>query len=148
MTAYQGQNDDWTVLAIPCYARFKTFALKVDIDTSHLVGENAAGVGYDYEGVKFAIEIKKQGRWWLYNGIDLSGDLLQPVPAIITLTVIAGETRMAVYLDDIPITMKEFTPARNNTILTLRSWAGSPANAIVIYDNLKIWDLDNIPNLP
>jgi hypothetical protein len=152
MTAFQGKNNDWAIMTVPCDAKFTMFVLRVDIDTSRLVGENSADIGYNNGEHDIDIEIKNKGRWWSHidagrGGVD-SGQLLRPVPQIITTTIIMGETGFAVYLNDTPITMQKYTPVKNNLGLTLRAWAGEPTSAIVMYDNLKIWDLDNIPNLP
>ena len=149
-------RDSWAVITIPCYLKFKTFVLRVDVNTSKLLDENAAGFGYDngynHKGFNFAFEIKNYGRWWYFPepGLpgEVSGQLPRPYPRILTLTIIVGDTKLAVYLNDTPVTLREFVPVANRTGLTLRAWSDGMTPAIVEYDNLKIWDLDNIPNLP
>ena len=149
-------RDSWAVVTIPCYLTFKTFVLRVNVNTSKLLGENAAGIGYDNgynnKGSQFSFEIKNQGRWWYLPEPGLpgwdSGQLPFPYPKIVTFTIIVGDTKSAVYLNDTPVTIREFVAVVNRTGLTLRAWSDGTTPAIVEYDNLKIWDLDNVPNLP
>jgi hypothetical protein len=151
-TAPENGKDSWAVITIPCSKNFETFALTVDIDISQLTDDNAAGFGYDNLKSKFAFEIKNSGRWWMFMetgpGDNSLGILSWPVPEIIKFTIIVRHDNLAVYLNDIPITTEEFSPAILDTNLTLRAYSGGTTSAIVAYDNLKIWNLDIVPDIP
>ncbi len=139
-------KDTWIVMTIPYYLTFKTFVMSVDVNTSDLSGANEAGIGYDNEGVKFSVFI-------LDNRLELSlardsGKILLPIPDIITLTIIVRDTKIAMYMNDIPVTARDFTPVMNRYGLTLRSWSDGTTTTTVEYDNLKIWVLDKVPNIP
>jgi len=151
-TVPENGRASWAINTIPCYLKFKTFVLRVDVNTGKLHGESAAGIGYDNDGSKFSFEIKDKGRWWYLGesgtgGWD-SGQLPIPVPKIITFTIIVRDTKLAVYLNDTPVTISDFAAVMNKTGLTLRAWSDGTTTAIVEYDNLKIWNLDDVPNLP
>ena len=142
------------IMTIPCMLNFRSFALSVDVDTSLLDGENAAGIGYDNDGAQFSFELKDKGRWWM-DVIDsgrlvsaYSGQLPRPVPLAPTFTIAVRGTRFAIYLDDFPIVSGGFAPAVNRTGLTLRAWEAAGMPAIVHFDNLRIWNLDSDPDLP
>jgi hypothetical protein len=153
-TAPDRGSDSWAIMTIPCMLSFQSFALRVDVDTSLLNGENAAGIGYDNDGAQFSFELKNKGRWWMdvFDSGRLvnaySGQLPRPVPVALTFTIAVRDARFAIYLDDVPIASGEFAPAVNRTGLTLRAWTAGKTPGIVHYDNLSIWNLDAYPNLP
>jgi hypothetical protein len=69
----------------------------------------------------------------------------------ISITMMVNGTEFAIYLNDIPVTYINTLEQRpgKDIILSLRSWGGSGFVAASLeYDNLKVWDLDKIPNLP
>lgn len=156
------RKEGWAEQPFPCCSGFKTFVLMVDVNTAKLNGENAANIAYvdtRHEGGRstrvfgFNFELKSEHRW--YSLINLSGlsgrehgQLTTPGTRI-TFTLISMGSRFAVYLNGIPVTFGFYSAGQYEPEFSLRAWAdGRSGPAIVEYDNLMIWNLDNIPNLP
>ncbi len=164
MVAYPVDNKDgWASQPFPCCSGFKTFVMRVDVNTEKLSGENAANIAYSdvrRDGgrstvvFEYNFELKSGRRWYsligpsgMY-GVD-TGQLSGSVPPQITFTLISMGSRFAVYLNDIPVTFGEYSGGQHQPEFSLRAWAdGGGGPALVEYDNLMIWNLDNIPNLP
>lgn len=143
--------DKGAQMRIPCYPPFKTFALRADMNTSQLGGDNSGIISYSSRGVEFSVEMKTDGRWWLQgqNGATMdSGQLLFPDPNMITVTILARDSKVALYLNDSAVTIQQVEPVYNNQGFNWRVWSAGEVPAIVEFDNLKIWDLDHVPNIP
>ena len=160
-------KEAWAEQPFPCCTGFKTFVMRVDVNTANLNGEKAANFAYSdtlWENVKFTtvfeynFELKSNRRWYsmigpsgMYGGEN--GQLSRSVPAFITFTLISRGSRIAVYLNDIPVTFGEYASGESaggqyKTDFSLRAWSDGSGTALVEYDNLKVWNLDNIPGLP
>ena len=155
-------KDAWDLQSIPCCLDFKTFVLRVDVNTAKLSGENAANIAYSdsrLEGGRFnmvfgySFELKSGRRWYSLigpsgmNGGD-TGQISRSVSPQITFTLISMGSKFAVYLNDIPVTFGEYSGGQYQSEFSLRAWSDGSGAARVEYDNLLIWNLDNIPNLP
>jgi hypothetical protein len=161
------RKEAWAEQPFPCCTWFKTFAVRMDVNTAKLNGENAANLAYSdtvWENGKFTtvfeynFELKSNRRWYsligpsgMYGGAN--GQLPSSVPALITFTLISRGSRFAVYLNDMPVTFGEYAggesvEGQHKTEFSLRAWSDGSGDALVEYDNFKAWNLDNIPGLP
>jgi hypothetical protein len=152
----------WAEQPYPCCQGFKSFVLRVDVNTAKLNGENSAFITYNdvlRKGGRsttiseYGFELKSDRRWvsmigqsGIYGGDN--GQLPRSIPPQITFTLISRGSRFAVYLNDIPVTNGEYAGGQNQPEFSLRAYSFGIATASVEYDNLKIWNLDKIPNLP
>jgi hypothetical protein len=152
----------WAEQSYPCCQGFKSFVLRVDVNTAKLDGENSAFITYNdvlRKGGRsttiseYGFELKSDRRWFsligqsgMYGGDN--GQLPRSVPPQITFTLISRGSRFAVYLNDIPVTYGECAGGQNQPEFSLRAYSYGSGIALVEYDNLKIWNLDNIPDLP
>ncbi len=142
--------------------KFKTFVMRVDVNTANLNGENTASIIYSdalVENGKFTtvleydFELTSSLKWYSLigkNGIDGSrhGQLPRSVPPLITFTLLSRGSRFAVYLNELPVTLGEYAGGRYQPEFSLSAWSDGSGAARVEYDNLKVWNLDNIPGLP
>ncbi len=155
----EGHKAGWAVQPIPCCEGFKSFVMRVDVNTAKLKGENAANIAYNDvlgKGIRstmffeYNVELKSDRRWFSIIGGSLndSGQLPRSVPPQITYTLIMRGSKYAVYLNDTPITHGAFRGGKYQPEFELRAWSDGSGIAEVEYDNLKIWSLDNIPGLP
>ena len=55
---------------------------------------------------------------------------------------------LAVYLNDIRVTFMEYTGGQYKPGFELGAWSGGSTAAYAEFDNIKVWNLDNIPSLP
>ncbi len=154
-----GHKAGWAQQPYPCCTGYKTFVMRVDFNTAKLNGENAANIAYTdviRKGGRttaiseYNFELKSGRRWYTIIGgyLKANGQLPLSVSPQITFTLISRGSRFAVYLNDIPVTYGEYANGQNQPEFTLRAWSDGSVTARVEYDNLKIWNLDNIPDLP
>jgi hypothetical protein len=160
-------KDAWAEQPFPCCTGFKTFVMRVDVNTANLNGENTASIWYTdttWEGNRFTtifqydFELTRSGKWYsligpsgMYGGEN--GQLPSSVPALITFTLISRGSRFAVYLNELPITYGEYAGGesaggQHKIGFELCAWSDGSGAARAEYDNLKVWNLDNIPGLP
>ncbi len=163
VAAFPGNNKGgWAEQPLgPCCARFKTFLMQVDVDPSKLTDENTASIWYTaniYEGNKFTtkfqltFELKKDLRWsnWIGPsgfGGD-SGQLPHSTALPIIFTLISRNSMLAIYLNDIPVTFVEYAGGQYQPGFELCAWTAERTAAHAEFDNVKVWNLDNIPDLP
>lgn len=154
-------KDAWAQQPFPRLG-FKAFVMRVDVNTAKLGGENAANIAYSDSMVENGIfstvfeydfELKSNRRWYsligpsgMYGGGN--GQLPRSVPPLITFTLLSRGSKIAVYLNDVPVTFGENAGGQYQAEFSLNAWSDGSGTARVEYDNLKIWNLDNIPNLP
>lgn len=142
-----------------CCQGFKTFVMQVDVDPSKLTDENTASIWYIdnvYEGNKFTtkfhltFELKKDLRW--YSIIDMpgsdNGQLPRSSSLPITFTLIFRDSMLAIYLNDIPVTLVEYAGGQTQPSFELCAWSAGSTAAYAEFDNFKVWNLDKIPSLP
>ena len=148
-TTPRTQDSSWTY--IPCCMIYHTFVLMVDINISGLRGENAADINWSKY---FTFEIKHDGRWfissWENNLRHDLGNGQQQIPDTekVTIRLISTGTKYAIYINDIPVSYGNDSVEKNVTNIGFRGWSDGTTTAIVKYDNIKVWDLDQIPGLP
>jgi hypothetical protein len=142
-----------------CCQGFKTFVMQVDVDPSKLTDENSASIWYIdnlYEGNKFTMkfqlnfELKNDLRWFSLtdpSGFrDNSGQLPRLTQLPITFTLISRNSMLAVYLNDIPVTFLEYDGGQYQPAFELCAWSAGSTAAHAEFDNVKVWNLDNIPS--
>jgi hypothetical protein len=163
VTAFPVENKEaWAEQPLgPCCSRFKTFVMQVDVDPSKLTDENSASIWYTanmYEGNKFTtifhltFELKNDRRWSSWIGPSGfggdSGQLPRSTPMPIIFTLISRDSMLAVYLNDIPVTFVEYAGGQYQPGFELCAWSAGRTAAHAEFDNVKVWNLDNIPILP
>jgi|WetSurMetagenome_2_1015567.scaffolds.fasta_scaffold110017_1 hypothetical protein len=135
----------WTY--IPCCQVYHNFVLRVDVDMSGLKGENTAEVTYQNNAdYSLDYEMKPDGRWFIRS----AGNGKQPIPdpKKVGITLISYGTKYAFYINNIPVSSGENTANKNVTSIGFRAWSDGRTTAIAKFDNIQIWDLDSLPNLP
>ncbi len=151
----------WAQQPFPCQG-YKTFVMRVDVNTANLNGDNSASIFYSdalVENGKFTtvfeydFELTNSRKWYSLigkNGIDgrENGQLPRSIPAQITFTLISRGSRFAVYLNDIPVTYGEYAGGQYQPQFSLNAWSDGSGTARAEYDNINIWNLDNISGLP
>ena len=154
-------KEAWAQQPFPSLA-FKTFVMRVDVNTGKLGGENAASIFYNdtsrengkfTTSLNYSFEIKSIRRWYSLIGPSgiygyEIGQLPRSVSPQIIFTLISRGSRFAVYLNDFPVTYGEYAGGRYYTEFLLNAWSDGSGIARAEYDNFKVWNLDNIPNLP
>ncbi len=155
-------KEAWASQPLPCNSVIKTFVLRVDVNTAKLLRENAANIAYtDTMQVKgrkttlfeYGFELKNRRRWFSLIGPSGNyggsyGQLSLSIPPQITFTLISRGSKFAVYLNDVPVTSGEYTGGQGQSEFGLQAWSDGKSIARVEYDNFKVWNLDDIPNLP
>jgi hypothetical protein len=145
----------------PCCSGFKAFMMQVEVDPSKLTDENTASIWYIanlYEGNKFTtkfqltFELKNDLRWSSWIGPSgfggNSGQLPRSAQLPIIFTLISRNSMLAVYLNDIPVTFVEYAGEQYKPEFELCAWSAGSTTAHAEFDNVKVWNLDNIPSLP
>ena len=164
VTAYPVDGKSaWAGQPFPCCSGFKSFVLRVDVNTSRLSGENSAAIFYTdtiIENQKFTwaseytFELKSGRRWYSIigpsgiHGGDF-GQLPRSISPRITFTLISRGSKFAIYLNDMPVTFGDHSGGQYQPEFSLDACAdGESKPAYAEFDNLMIWNLDNLPNLP
>lgn len=134
------------------------FVLRVDTDFSELGSRDSAQIGWNgttpYHG-DLTLSLLKEGNW----SIDVCGNNSctnfasgwQPISPTqkVTVTIITKNWEYAIYMDEIPISYIDDSRKQPGIVITLGMDVPSLRSSPMIkYDNLKIWNLDYIPNLP
>jgi hypothetical protein len=138
--------------------RVNNFVLRVDTDFSELGSRDSAQIGWNgitpYHG-DLTLSLLKEGNW----SIDVCGNNSctnfasgwQPISPThkVTVTIISKNKEYAIYMDEIPVSYINDIERRPGIVITLGMEVPSLSSSRMIkYDNLKIWNLDYIPNLP
>jgi hypothetical protein len=102
----------------------------------------------------FLFELKHDGRWfissWQNNARhDLDNGRQQILyPEKVTLMLISNRSKYAIYINDIPVSYGNYGTEKFGPRIEIRGWTDGTTTVIVRYDNIQIWNLDAIPNLP
>ena len=141
---------------------YTTFVMRVDVNTAYLNGENTASIFYldpKVENGKFTtvfeydFELTNSLKWYSRIGPSgrfgsRQGQLPRSAPPLITFTLLSRGSRFAVYLNELPVALGEYAGGQFQPEFSLNAWSDGSGAARVEYDNLKVWNLDNIPGLP
>jgi len=147
------KDPSWTY--IPCCMVYHTFILRVDINISEIRGENTAEITYQNNAnYSFGFELKPDGRWFISSrennvrhALDSGQQRISDTEKV-TIMLIISNTKYAIYINDIPVSYGNSSARKYRTEIGFLAWSDGKTTAIVKYDNLKVWDLDKIPNLP
>jgi hypothetical protein len=146
------ETKDGAFAAIPIPGvGFYDFALVCDIDISALSGENTAEIKWSKY---YLVEIKHDGRWfissWQNNVRHDLGQGRQRIPDAkrVTIKLISNGTKYAFYINNVPVSYGNYDAGKVGTRIEIRAWSDGSSTAIVGFDNINIWDLSKIPNLP
>jgi hypothetical protein len=98
-------------------------------------------------------EIGKDGRWIVYSSDPSYAMLesgLQSINATreLTITIISKDAQYAVYVGDALFSYIDDSGRRPGVGIELCVWDQIGDPTVVKYDNLKVWDLDKVQNLP
>jgi hypothetical protein len=138
--------------------RFNNFVLNVDTDFSELGANDSAQIGW--HGITPAndgltLSLSKEGNWSIYvcgkNSCTNLASGWQPINPTqkVAVTIISKDREYAIYMDEIPVSYIDDINRPPGTVITLGMDVPSlSASPMIKYDNLKIWNLDYIPNLP
>jgi hypothetical protein len=143
----EGMAGEWTTPGM----NMQNFVLRVEADLSGLRGEDTAEIRWFKN---YLLEIKDDGRWFISfwgNNVryDLdSGQHQVENPQKVTITLISKGSRIVLYLDETPVSSVEHDGERISSSFGLRAWTGGATTAIVRFDNLQVWNLNKVPNLP
>jgi len=131
---------------------YYNFVLVVDMNLYGISGEDAGTIKWSEY---YVFEIKHDGRWFISSWENNMGHHLDNGQKRfldtekVTIMLISDGQEYAVYIDNIPVTYGNYSEEKVGTRINLRAWPGSSTlTAIVKFDNINIWDLDKIPNLP
>jgi hypothetical protein len=138
--------------------RFNNFVLRVDTDFSKLGPRDSAQIGWNgitpyHDGL--ILSLLKEGNW----SIDICGNNSctnfasgwQPISPTrkVAITIISKDREYAIYMDETPVSHINDSEQQLGIVITLGMDVPSlSASPMIKYDNLKIWNLDYIPNLP
>jgi serine/threonine protein kinase len=138
--------------------RFNNFVLRADIDYSELGPSDSAQIGW--HGITpyhddLTLSLLKDGNWSIYfcttdpcTTLALGWQPISPTHKV-TVTIISKNKEYAIYMDEIPVSYINDIERRPGIVITLGMEVPSLSSSSMIkYDNLKIWNLDHIPNLP
>jgi hypothetical protein len=135
--------------------RFNNFALLVEANLNGLEGEDTAEITWlGTNNSRLLLELKYDGRWfvsyWENNSRKSLSSGRRPIISTekVTLKLISNDAHYVLYIDETPVSYITFNVPNPGKIINLQGWAGGSTTATVIYDNLKVWDLDKIQNLP
>jgi hypothetical protein len=138
--------------------RMNNFVLRVDTDFSELGSRDSAQIGWNgitpYHG-DLTLSLLKEGNW----SIDVCGNNSctnfasgwQPISPTqkVVITIISKDREYAIYMDEIPVSYINDVEQRPGIVITLgMEVPSSNPSRIIKYDNLKIWNLDYISDLP
>ena len=150
--------------------RANNFVLQVDANLQQIRYQTAPQIdwrGNQHTGADEIFELWQNGSWYLYfcgNPCEELAFGSAPIKTsgLVTITIISKGTEFAIYLnsqplmffDDVGRPPAQFAYVADDgsspvAFIRLSLWNDSSGQtSIVEYDNLKIWDLDKIPNLP
>lgn len=136
--------------------RFNNFVLRVDVDLRKLESDTAAEI--DWRGTGYStglvLSLWKDGRWLINfcgnpcSEVASGWQSISPTKKV-KVTIISKVREYVIYMDEIPVSYINDSGRRPGIEIKLSLWARQRSpTTIVKYDNLKIWNLDYIPNLP
>jgi hypothetical protein len=135
--------------------RFNNSILLVEANLSGLEGENSAQIRWLetswFQSSHIVFELKRDGSWsvssWVNNkrlDTDSGQQLIISIEKV-TIMLISKGTKYAIYMDETPVSYINFNTGHPGDLTLLSAWAGGTTTAIVEYDNLKIWDITDLP---
>jgi len=146
----EAKNGQFVGIPIPGDG-FYDFALVCDVDISKLSGENTAEIKWSKY---YLVEIKHDGRWfissWENNVRHNLGQGQQRIPDAkrVTIKLISKGKKYAFYINNVPVSSGDYDAGKMGTRIEIRAWSDGSSTAIAGFDNVNVWNLNKIPNLP
>lgn len=138
---------------IPCCYSYKNIVFTIDVNISGIRRESALEINFEQsqmDNASLIFELKNDGRWFIYedgNNIDNGQQQISNTEKV-TIMLIFNKEKYAFYINDIPISYGNYSPEKVRTSISFRVWSDGAATAIGKFDNINIWSLDGIQNLP
>lgn len=138
---------------IPCCYSYQNIVFTIDVNISEIRIESLVEINFEQsqmDNASLIFELKNDGRWFIYedgNNID-NGQQQISNKEKVTIMLIFNKEKYAFYINDIPISCGNHSPKKVRTSISFRVWSDGAATAIGKFDNINIWSLDGIQNLP
>jgi hypothetical protein len=138
---------------IPCCYSYQNVVFTIDVNISGTRGGSLVEINFEKSqmiNASLLFEIKNDGRWFTYddgNHLD-NGQQQISNPEKVTIMLIFNKEKYAFYINDIPISYGNHSAEKVRTSISFRVWSDGAATAIGKFDNINIWSLDGIQNLP
>jgi hypothetical protein len=138
---------------IPCCYSYQNIVFTIDVNISGIRRESLVEINFEQsqmDNASLIFELKNDGRWFIYkdgNNID-NGQQQISNKEKVTIMLLFNKGKYAFYINDIPISYGNYSAEKVRTSISFRGWSDGAATAIGKFDNISVWNLDAIPNLP
>jgi hypothetical protein len=133
----------------------KNFVLQLDARVAE--GEKATQLHVNFHSLPaiywFHVEINSSNSTWLVKGSE-TGDLangsgnVSPIGEMTRIMIVAQGSRVAIYLNGVPVAYLENADFDRLGATGIGLFCESTTEGVCEFDNVKFWNLANVPGLP
>ncbi|MBI5354346.1 MAG: hypothetical protein HZB50_17030 [Chloroflexi bacterium] len=135
------------------------FVLTLELRFDHDQPEDTVRFQFDqFPNQSVALDLSNNTNWKIHWGFQDSSQSMAGVyghspPENVPVTILMRGTQCAVYLNNDPLTYSgncraDSTSRSHGWVVSFRLLSDNESAVAVSFDNLKLWDLDKIPDLP